>query len=147
MFTPDKLENILCELEEDKEKFKVILDKVLKFAVATFNSVEELQEELIDIEDIYQAFIDEIDMQYWIKVSDEKMEYHQGVNESASVRAWFTCNLIINILKGEAVGSEAYMKGVIKAHGSLSQGLRYIKLYRAFFRYINAKYKLHGYPG
>ena len=77
MFTPDKLENLLCELEEDKETFKLTLDKVLRFAIATYNSVEELKEELVDIDDIYQAYIEEIDMQYWIKISEGKMEYQQ----------------------------------------------------------------------
>ena len=147
MFTPDKLENLLCELEEDKETFKLTLDKVLRFAIATYNSVEELKEELVDIDDIYQAYIEEIDMQYWIKISEGKMEYQQGINENASVSAWFTCKLITDILKGDICGSEAYMKGIIRAKGSLSKGLRYIKLYRTFFRYIVAKYKINGFPG
>ena len=40
------------------------------------------------------------------------------------------------------MGTEAYMKGVIKAQGSLTQGLRYIKLYRLFFCYLKEKFKL-----
>jgi len=55
--------------------------------------------------------------------------------------------LIIDILKGNVMGTEAYMKGVIEAHGSLTQGLRYIKLYRLLFCYFKEKFKLEGYPG
>ncbi len=142
MISPDELEKIFCGLEKDKSKFKFALDKLLQFAIATYNSVEELQEELMDINDIYQTFIDDIDMQYWIKISDGKIEYKQGIHENASVRAWFTSDIIFNILKGEIIGSEAYMKGQIKAHGGLSHGLRYVKLYRLFFRYIREKYKV-----
>jgi len=147
MIFSDKLEKILSELEKDNSKFKFILDKVLKFAVNLFNTVKDLQEELEDLDEIYQAYIEDADMQYWIKVSEGKMEYHQGINKEASIHAWFTRKLIIGILKGEIMGSEAYMKGLIKAEGSLSKGLRYIKLYRLFFKYIHAKFEINGFPG
>ena len=147
MISPDSIEELLNGIQKDKSKFKGVLDKLLKFAVSTFNSVEELTEELNDLNDIYQTYIDDIDMQYWIKISDGKMEYSQGIREDASVRSWFTSDLIFDILKGKILGSEAYMKGEIKAHGGLTHGLRYIKLYRLFFKYIQAKYDIKGFPG
>ena len=147
MFSPEKLEKILNDLESDKSKFKLVLDKILRFAIETYNSVEELQEELVDIDDTYQAYVDDTDMQYWIKVSDGKIEYQQGVIENTSVQAWLSSDIIIDILKGKAIGSELFMKGVIRAKGSLSNGLRYINLYRQFFKYINEKYKIKGFPG
>jgi putative sterol carrier protein len=49
----------------------------------------------------------------------------------------FTKSLIIKILKGEESGVDDFMKGKINVEGDLSQGLRYIKLFRLFFKYLS----------
>ncbi len=141
------LETILSELGNDKKKFKIVLDKFIKYSIDTINNNEELREELDDIDNTYQTYIDDMNIQFWIKVKNGKIEFEYGVYKNPSVEVWLTKGQIINIIKGDISGSDAYIKGKIKARGSLTLGLRYIKLYRMFFKYINEKYDLNGFPG
>jgi len=141
------LQSILGELEKNGDKFKPIFDRMLKLAIGIVQSTEELREEIGDQAEIFQTYITDVDIQYWIHVEDGNIRYGQGVNENASVKVWMTKEMILQILKGDLMGTEAYMKGVLKAQGSLTQGLRYIKLYRLFFDYMKKKHQLKGYPG
>ena len=75
--------SLLEVLEKDKNQFVKVLDKIIKIGVKTFNSTEELQEELVGFDDIYQTYIKDVDFGYWLKVADGKMEYQKGYNPDA----------------------------------------------------------------
>jgi len=139
MVAQNPISSILKSLEKDSPKFEYVLDKIIKAVVKIMNSTEELKEELIGFDDIYQAYVTDADFNYWLEVSDGKVSYKKGVNP----KALFTINLnkeiIIQILKNEVSGTDAFMKGKIKVGGSLSQGLRYIKLFRIFVSYLMKK--------
>ena len=138
---------ILGELQSNGDKFKSIFDKLIKLAIDIIQNTEELREEIGDQAEIFQTYVTDMDIEYWIQVDDGNISYGQGVNEDASVKVWLTKEMILQILKGDIMGTEAYMKGILKAQGSLTQGLRYIKLYRLFFEYMKKKHQLKGFPG
>lgn len=130
---------ILEELSKNGKKFEYILDKIIKAGVAIMNNTEELKEELIGFDDIYQTYIFDLNLSYWLEVSHGKLHYEKGVNPQALFKMVFSKDLFIKILKDEIGGADAFMKGKIKVEGSLSQGLRYIKLFRTFFKYLSKK--------
>ena len=130
---------ILEELSKNGKKFEYILDKIIKAGVAIMNNTEELKEELIGFDDIYQTCIFDLNLSYWLEVSHGKLRYEKGVNPQALFKMVFSKDLFIKILKDEISGADAFMKGKIKVEGSLSQGLRYIKLFRTFFKYLIKK--------
>lgn len=141
------LQSLLGELEKDGDKFKSIFDRMIKLIIAIVQSTEELREEIGEEAEIFQTYVTDVGMEYWFQVADGNISYGKGVHEDASVKVWMTKDMILQILKGDLMGTEAYMKGVLKAHGSLTQGLRYIKLYRLFFEYMKKKYELKGFTG
>ena len=74
---------------------------------------------------------------FWLNVSNGSIIYKKGINRSASFRVKYTKEILIKILKREMYGTDAFMKGIIKVDGDLSQGLRFIKLFRLFLKYLN----------
>ncbi|MBY9016625.1 MAG: SCP2 sterol-binding domain-containing protein [Candidatus Lokiarchaeota archaeon] len=131
--------SILENLDANGVKFEHVLDKIIKGVVKIMNSTEELKEELIGYDGIYQTYVIDVDFNYWLEVSDGRLLYEKGVNPQALFTITFTKDLIIKILREEISGTDAFMKGKINVEGSLSQGLRYIKLFRLFEKYLRKK--------
>ena len=103
------------------------------------NDTEELNEELLGFDDIYQTNVVDANFDYWLEVSEGKLTYEKGINPKALFKIAINKDIIIQILKNEVSGTDAFMKGKIKVEGSLSQGLRYIKLFRIFVKYLRKK--------
>ena len=133
------ISSILKNLDADSPKFALILSKIIKAVVKIMNNAEELKEELIGFDDIYQTYVTDVDFNYWLEVSDGKLFYEEGINPKALFAIYFDRNIIIQILKNEVSGTDAFMKGKIRVEGSLSQGFRYIKLFRIFEKYLRKK--------
>ncbi len=131
--------SILENLESNGAKFNYILDKIIKGVVKIMNDTEELKEELMGYDDIYQTYIIDADFNYWLEVSDGTLRYEKGVNPQALFRITITKDLIIKILREEISGFDAFMKGKINIEGSLSQGLRFIKLFRILQKYLRKR--------
>jgi len=139
MSSQNPINLILEELGKNNKKFGYILDKIIKAGVSIMNNTEELKEELMGFDDIYQTCIFDANLSYWLEVSHGKLHYEKGVNPQALFKMIFSKDLFIKILKDEIGGADAFMKGKIKVEGSLSQGLRYIKLFRTCFKYLSKK--------
>ena len=131
--------SILENLESNGVKFEYALDKIIKGVVKIMNSTEELKEELLGYDDIYQTYVTDADFNYWLEVSGGRLCYEKGVNPQALFTINLTKDLIVKILREEISGTEVFMKGKIKVEGSLSQGLRYIKLFRIFEKYLRKR--------
>ncbi|KKM72853.1 hypothetical protein LCGC14_1416370 [marine sediment metagenome] len=127
--------------DEDDGEFVAAFDRIIKLSVNMVKNTEELQEEIIDYDDLYQVFITDIDFNFWLKVSNGSIIYQKGLNKSASFKVKYTKDLMIKILKQETSGTDAFMRGLIKVDGNYSQGLRYIKLFRLVLRYMNEIFK------
>ena len=78
---------------------------------------------------------------FWLKLSNGSIIYKKGINRSASFRVIYTKDIMVKILKREMYGTDAFMKGIIKVDGDLSQGLRFIKLFRLFIKYLANGFK------
>ncbi len=141
MLNSKSYNSVIHYLEYHDEEFIATLDKIIKFAVNKFKITEELREEIIEYDDIYQIIITDIDFNFWLNISHGSIIYKKGINRSASFRIRYTEDILVKILKREMYGTDAYMKGIIKVDGDLSQGLKFIKLFRLFIKYLNNGFK------
>jgi len=139
MINREAISNLFKNLEGDNKNFIKGLEMIIKAGVKIVNSTDELQEELIGFDDIYQTSVFDLGFNYWLQVSNGKLSYQKGINPEASFKMNYTKELIIKILKGEISGTDAFMKGKIKVEGEISQGLRYVKLFRIFTKYLEKK--------
>ena len=137
MLDSKSFNSVINDLESKNQEFITNLDKVIKMGINIVMNTEELLEEIKDYDFIYQIFITDINFNFWFKVSNGSIIYKKGVNRDASFRVKYTKDIIIKILKREIYGTVAYMKGIIKVDGDLTQGLRFIKLFRLIIAYIN----------
>jgi len=139
MTAQNPISSILRNLDKDSPKFEYVLDKIIKVVVKIMNNTEELKEELVGFDDIYQTSVVDANFDYWLEVSSGKLSYEKGVNPKALFKINIDKDIIIQILKNKISGTDAFMKGKINVEGSLSQGLRYIKLFRIFVKYLRKK--------
>ena len=139
MTAQNPISSILRNLNKDSPKFEYVLDKIIKVVVKIMNNTEELKEELVGFDDIYQTSVVDANFDYWLEVSDGKLSYEKGINSKALFKINIDKDIIIQILKNKVSGTDAFMKGKINVEGSLSQGLRYIKLFRIFIKYLRKK--------
>ena len=139
MNAQNPISSILEHLNIESPKFANVLDKIIKAVVKIMNNTEELKEELTGFDDIYQTYVLDAEFNYWLEVSDGKLQYEKGVNPKALFAITFNKEILIQILKNKTSGTDAFMKGKINVEGSLSQGLRYIKLFRIFVKYLRKK--------
>ena len=139
MTAQNPISSILKNLDKDSPKFEYVLDKIIKVVVKIMNNTEELKEELVGFDDIYQTSVVDANFDYWLEVSDGKLSYEKGINSKALFKINIDKDIIIQILKNKISGTDAFMKGKINVEGSLSQGLRYIKLFRIFIKYLRKK--------
>jgi putative sterol carrier protein len=141
MLNSKRLNSVLANLESHDDELIVVLDKFIKFVVDKFINTQDLREEIEEYNDIYQIIVSDLNFNFWLKISNNSIIYKKGINRNASFTVKYTKNIFIKILKRETYGSDAYMKGLIKVDGDLSQGLRFIKLFRMFLVYLNNGFK------
>ena len=134
--------SVVHELESNDEEFISVLERVISFAVNIIKNTEELREEIIDYDDIYQILLTDINFNFWIKLSNGSIIYKKGINRNATLRVRYTKDIFIKILKRDMGGVDAFIKGKIKVDGDWGKGLRFIKIFRLFLKYIeNGKKK------
>ncbi|MCK4285725.1 MAG: SCP2 sterol-binding domain-containing protein [Candidatus Lokiarchaeota archaeon] len=136
MLDSKSFNSVIHELENNDEEFITALDRVISFAINIVRDTEELREEIIDYDDIYQILLTDINFNFWFKVSNGSIVYKKGINRSATFKVRYTKDIFIKILKRDIEGTDAFMKGKIKIDGNLSEGLRFIKIFRLFIKYI-----------
>jgi hypothetical protein len=132
----EPLETLIELLEKDDQNFSSILERIIKAGVAIVNDALELQEEISGYDDTYQTSILDVGYDYWLTLKQGKLEYGRGIHPKATFTVSYTKNLIIQILKKELNGTDAFMKGRLRVNGDLSQGLHYIKIFRLFIKYL-----------
>ncbi|MBY8989004.1 MAG: SCP2 sterol-binding domain-containing protein, partial [Candidatus Lokiarchaeota archaeon] len=110
MVGQNPISSILKSLDKNSPKFEYVLDKIIKAVVKIMNNAEELKEELIGFDDIYQTYVTDANYNYWLEVSDGKLQYEKGVNPKALFTINYNKDIIIQILKNEVSGTDAFMK-------------------------------------
>jgi len=133
---PKIFDSIIEQLTDSDQNVAVILDRFIKLAVNLVNTAEDIQEELIDKDFIIQMNVIDIPFNFWLKVNNGKVIYKKGVNEEATLKAEVSKDQVINMIKGELKATDDFMKGNLKASGSLGQGLLFIKIFRLITKYL-----------
>jgi putative sterol carrier protein len=129
--------SVIHDLESNNEEFISALNRFIMLAVSIIKNTEEIREEIIDYDDIYQIIITDINFNFWIKVSNGTVIYKKGFNRQASFKVKYNKDVFVKVLKREMSGTDAFMKGKIKVDGNLTQGLRFTKLFRLLLKFIN----------
>ena len=62
--------SVINKLETQDEEFIITLDKIIKLGVEVVKNTEEIHEEIIDYNDIYQIFITDLNFNFWLKLSN-----------------------------------------------------------------------------
>ena len=134
--------SVIHDLESNNEEFITALNQFIMLGISIIKNTEDIREEIIDYDDIYQILITDLNFNFWIKISNGTILYKKGINREASFRVKYKKDIFIKILKREMSGTDAFMKGNIKVDGNLTQGLRFIKLFRLLLKFINNGVKI-----
>ena len=134
--TLDKLINLI-----ENENFDVIslLKNFIKSGINFVQNDKEFLEELRDVNSSYQVTIYDINFNFWVKISDGKIEYNEGIDPDAVFKVILSKDLLIKIIKQEITAAEAYMKGLLKLNGSLSHALKIRNFLRMLYHYLGYK--------
>ena len=139
------IDTLLSKLEKDNTQFLSMLDKFIKFNIALVESTEEIREELIHLNKVYQFIIhedNEILNNFWIEIVEEKIVYQQGINEKANVRLKIAKNVLIRAIKREISLSDYYMRGLIEIDGDMYDIIKLRNVLKYLFDYLTYKYNL-----
>jgi putative sterol carrier protein len=137
VLSTESIELILNKLVKGDYELVDILDRFIKVAIELIRTTEELREEILDYEEIYQCYVTDMGYDFWIKVSKGNVTYKKGLNEAATLHIYFTKDIILKLFKKEIGGFEAYMKGLVKAKGNLSQGFRFRNFLGLLLTFLN----------
>ena len=138
MLATNSIDIIIDKLTNSDKNIVGILDKFIKSGINLIQNTEELLEEILDFNQVYQFHITDISFNFWIEVSNGKITYKNGINNNTSLRMYFTRELILKIFKGEIGGTEAYMKGLMKVNGNISHGFKIKNFLRLLIDYLKA---------
>ena len=141
MLTTNSIDLIINKLTDNSQEVVEILDKFINFGIILIQDTEELQEEIHEFEELFQFHITDLNFIFWINVSKGKITYEKGFNANASIRVSVTKDLLLKIFKGEISGTEAYMKGLMNVHGSLSHAFKVKNFLRLLMDYLKIKSK------
>lgn len=136
MLSTKSIDGILDKLTNSDQEVVDILDRFIQFGITLIQTTEELREDILDFDELYQFHFSDISFNFWIKVSNGKVTYKKGYNENNSIRIYFTRDLLLKIFKEEIGGTEAYMKGLLKIHGNLSHAFKIKKFLRLLIDYL-----------
>ena len=136
MLSTKSIDGILDKLTNSDQEVVDILDRFIRFGITLIQTTEELREDILDFDELYQFHFSDISFNFWIKVSNGKVTYKKGYNENNSIRIYFTRDLLLKIFKEEIGGTEAYMKGLLKIDGNLSHAFKIKKFLRLLIDYL-----------
>ena len=134
--------SIIDELETiDTEKITTF-NRFLEFGFNLVQTTQELREEILDFDNIYQFYVNDINYEFWIKISKGSIIYKEGVNENSDLRIFLTKNLIIRLTKLEITIIDAYMKGLLNMQGDISQAVKFRNLIKFYREYVKKTFNL-----
>lgn len=129
---------ILHSLESPKTSFKSTIDKFIKIAIKIATDSEDFKDELKLYDDIiYHIYIYDIDYNIWIKKKGTSLSFNNSFYEENSenveiLHCILTKNLTRKILIRKVQLSDAFMRGLIKINGNLSDAIHARNLWKIF---------------
>jgi len=127
---------ILNSLESPKNSFKATIDKFIKVAIKIALQSEVFKDELELYKDIvYHIYIYDIDYNIWIKKKGTSLSFNNSCYEENSenleiLHCILTKNSMRKILVRKILVSDAFMKGLIKINGNLSDAIHARNLWK-----------------
>ncbi len=86
MIDTKSFRSVLNDLETNNEEFITALDRIISFGVNLVKNTEELKEEIMDYDDIYQILLTDINFNFWLKVSNGSIIYKKGLIEELHLK-------------------------------------------------------------
>lgn len=127
---------IIDELETEDTKTIATITRFLEFSINFIQSTQELREEILDFDNIYQFYVNDINFELWIKISNGSIIYKKGINNNSDLRIFLTKNLLLRLIKQDITITDAYMKGLLKMQGDISQVVKFRNLVRFYSKYV-----------
>ena len=134
---------ILNSLESPRISFKATIDKFIKEAIKIANVSEDFKDELELYDDIiYHIYIYDIDYNIWIKKKGTSLSFNNSFYEENSenfeiLHCILTKNIMRKILIRKVQASDAFMRGLIKINGNLSDAIHARNLWKLFLACID----------
>jgi len=129
---------ILNSLESPRTSFKDTVDKFIKEAIKIANESKDFRDELELYDDIiYHIYIYDIDYNVWIKKKGTSLSFNNSFYEENSenikiLHCFLTRNSMRKILIRKVPVSDAFMRGLIKINGNLSDAIHAKNLWKLF---------------
>jgi len=129
---------ILNSLESPRTSFKDTVDKFIKEAIKIASESKDFRDELEIYDDIiYHIYIYDIDYNIWIKKKGTSLSFNNSFYEENSgnikiLHCFLTRNSMRKILIRKVPVSDAFMRGLIKINGNLSDAIHAKNLWKLF---------------
>ncbi len=128
--------SIIDELETEETEIVATFTRFLEFSINFIQSTQELREEILDFDNIYQFYVNDINFELWIEISNGSIIYKNGININSDLRIFLTKNLLLRLIKQDITITDAYMKGLLKMQGDISQVVKFRNLVRFYRKYV-----------
>ncbi len=134
---------MLNSLDSSKSKFKSTIDKFIRLSIKIANETEEFQEELKLFDDkIYHIYISDSDYNIWLKKIGGSVvynnSYYEENSEGLSVIHFFLSKTTMKkVITRKIQADDAFMRGLIKIRGDVSDAMCAKNLLSLFFRYMD----------
>ncbi|MFX0074276.1 MAG: SCP2 sterol-binding domain-containing protein [Candidatus Hermodarchaeota archaeon] len=134
---------VLSSLESSERTFQSSIDKFIKLGIKIANETEEFQEELDLYEDkMYHIYIRDMDYNIWLKKTGKAISYTNSYYEENSeglrvIHFFFTKNIMKEVITRKIRAADAFMRGLIKIQGEVSDAMQAKNLLSMFFTYMD----------
>ncbi len=130
---------MLNSLESSESTFKSTIDKFIRLGIKIANENEEFHEELKLYDDkMYHIYINDVDYNIWLKKIGGSVTYNNSYFEENSeglgvIHFFLTKNTMKKVITRKIQAPDAFMRGLIKIRGDLSDALQARNLLSLFF--------------
>lgn len=127
---------ILDLLDGDVDQFISILEKLIKISLRISDRTEEIQEEIQDQNKSIQVNVEDINYNFWFRNEYGKITSSPGIIKDPTARIILPKNILIQIVKQEITGSEAFMQGMIKIQGNIGKVMNFRNSLQTLLQYL-----------
>jgi len=134
---------MLNSLDSSKNAFKSTLDNFIRLSIKIANETEEFQEELKLFDDkIYHIYVSDSDYNIWLKKIGRSVVYNNSYYEENSeglsvIHFFLTKTTMKKVITRKIQAADAFMRGLIKIRGDVSDAMCAKNLLSLFFRYMD----------
>ncbi|MGV9199593.1 MAG: SCP2 sterol-binding domain-containing protein [Promethearchaeia archaeon] len=132
----ERVRSILKSLDDPKRDGTRLFKKLFRHIIDDFNNIEEMNEEIKGLEEIYQISIPDLDTNFWIEFKNRKVFIKEDVHPNPELTISIRVKVLKKLIEGSVNISEAYMKGLTKLEGDLSHAIKLRNLLNYWFEWL-----------